>query len=91
MAQRFFKMNKEILPPFSSVGKSLLPGSIYEHYKGQRYKIIGLSRHSETLEELVIYEALYGSHDIWARPLPMFIGTITLDGIPRPRFLKIDP
>ncbi|HEX9595109.1 MAG TPA: DUF1653 domain-containing protein [Candidatus Saccharimonadales bacterium] len=66
------------------------PG-IYEHYKGQRYRVISLARHSETLEELVVYEALYkseefGNNAIWARPLTMFMESVEVDGRPVPRF-----
>lgn len=52
-------MNKETLPPLSALAQSIIVGSLYEHYKGLRYKIIGVARHSETLEELVVYQALY--------------------------------
>ena len=47
-------------------------GGIYQHYKGNRYRVVGVARHSETLENLVIYQALYGEHLLWARPREMF-------------------
>ncbi len=67
----------------------------YEHYKGKQYEVIGLARHSETLEELVIYRALYNSEEfgndiLWARPKSMFFETVNIGGkeIPRFRFVK---
>lgn len=72
----------------------LKPG-IYEHYKGNRYRVIGVARHSETLEELVVYEALndseeFGDNAIWTRPLAMFIESVEVDGrqVPRFRFIS---
>lgn len=58
----------------------------YEHYKGKRYEVIGVARHSETLEELVIYRALYGRYDLWARPLKMFLEKVVVNGKKVPRF-----
>lgn len=58
----------------------------YRHYKGKEYEVIGVAKHSETLEELVIYRALYGKHDLWARPLKMFIERISIDGKKLSRF-----
>ena len=55
---------------------------IYRHYKGQRYRVLGTARHSETLEPLVVYQALYGEHGLWVRPAAMFCETIQLDGEP---------
>ena len=57
----------------------------YEHYKKKKYEVIGLARHSETLEELVVYKALYVSEDfgensIWVRPKKMFFETVMLNG-----------
>ncbi len=49
-------------------------GAKYRHFKGGEYEIIALARHSETLEELVVYKALYGDGEIWARPKSMFVG-----------------
>jgi hypothetical protein len=79
-------MSQEILPRFSPKAKSIAVGSLYEHYKGNRYKILAIARHSETLEELVVYQALYGEGDIWARPLAMFLENVTIEGRSQPRF-----
>ncbi len=79
-------MNKEILPCFSVLAQSIIVGSLYEHYKGLRYKIIGVAHHSETLEELVVYQALYEKGDIWVRPLAMFLENIVINGQSMPRF-----
>lgn len=72
--------------------EKLLPqtGSIYEHYKGQRYQILTVGRHTETLEELVVYQALQDS-EIWVRPVSKFLETISLDGQMRPRFQLVQP
>jgi hypothetical protein len=69
----------------------LIIGGLYEHYKGMRYKVHGLVRHSETLEELVVYEALYENKlgTMWVRPKEMFLEFIELNGKPTPRFRPI--
>ncbi len=59
---------------------------IYRHYKGQRYRVLGTAQHSETMEPLVVYQALYGDFGLWVRPAAMFCETIELDGEPLPRF-----
>ena len=82
-------MSQEVLPCFSPMAKSILVGNLYEHYKGLRYKIIGVARHSETLEELVVYQALYGDSEIWVRPLNMFLENIVINGQLQPRFKLI--
>ena len=61
------------------------PG-IYEHYKGQRYEVIGLARHSETEEELVVYRAMYGDGGLWVRPYLMFTEEVVVNGEPISRF-----
>lgn len=62
----------------------------YRHYKGKEYEVIGFARHSETLEELVIYRALYGNFDLWARPAKMFLEEVEVDGKKIPRFQYLD-
>ena len=52
----------------------------YRHYKGKDYQVIGLARHSETEEILVVYKLLYGDFSLWVRPATMFVETVTLDG-----------
>ena len=58
----------------------------YKHYKGQEYQVIGCARHSETLEEMVVYQPLYGEKGLWVRPVEMFMETVVQDGIEVPRF-----
>ena len=79
-------MSKEVLPRFSAIAKSIVAGSLYEHYNGLRYKIVGVARHSETLEELIVYQALYGEGDLWVRPLSMFLEHVVINGQSQPRF-----
>jgi hypothetical protein len=64
---------------------------IYRHYKGQRYEVVGVARHSETLEELVVYRALYGEHGLWVRPAAMFAEAVLVGGVPVPRFALESP
>ena len=64
-------------------------GERYRHFKGNEYEIVAVGRHSETEEELVVYRALYGSGDVWIRPLAMFTDTVERDGVVMPRFEKV--
>ncbi len=64
---------------------------IYQHYKGNLYEVVGLSRHSETLEEMIVYQALYdspefGNNALWVRPKSLFFGNVIIDGKEVPRF-----
>lgn len=59
---------------------------IYRHYKGNRYQVIGLATHSETLEQLVVYRALYGEFGLWVRPLSMFQESIFVGDLVVQRF-----
>lgn len=63
---------------------------IYKHYKGNMYEVIGVAKHSETLEEFVIYRAMYGENELWARPLSMFLEEVEVDDkkVPRFEFIK---
>jgi cyclomaltodextrinase / maltogenic alpha-amylase / neopullulanase len=61
----------------------------YRHYKGNEYRVVGIARHSETLEPLVVYEALYGERGLWVRPAAMFSETIENGGRRVPRFSRI--
>lgn len=68
---------------------------IYKHYKGNLYEVIGIGHHTETLEELVFYRALYDSHEfgknaLWVRPLAMFLELVEINGKKVPRFEKIE-
>jgi hypothetical protein len=78
-------MSQEPLPPFSLQAKSLARG-IYKHYSGKTYQVLGIGRHSETLEEYVIYKALYDDGDLWIRPLSLFCECVEIDGKDVPRF-----
>ncbi|MEG1782985.1 MAG: DUF1653 domain-containing protein [Oscillospiraceae bacterium] len=61
----------------------------YRHFKGKEYRVLYEARHSETLETMVVYQALYGEGGIWVRPAEMFFEEITRDGKTFPRFQYI--
>lgn len=82
-------MNPKTPPPFSSLAQSVTVGGLYEHYKGFRYKVLAIARHSETLEELVVYQALYGEGGVWVRPLAMFLENVEVNGQFLPRFTEV--
>lgn len=61
----------------------------YRHFKGGEYEVIGVAKHSEAGEELVVYRALYGEHGLWVRPLAMFTESVEVNGQRVPRFTFI--
>ncbi|MDB5753354.1 MAG: hypothetical protein JWP65_3775 [Ramlibacter sp.] len=63
------------LPPLPAT-----PVGRYRHYKGGEYEVIGVARHSETLEPLVVYRPLYNATGMWVRPHAMFFGQLQVDG-----------
>lgn len=78
-------MSAEILPPLVTT-----PPGRYRHYKGGEYEVVGTVRHSETLEPMTLYRALYGEQGLWVRPAAMFEETVVIDGVRQPRFRKLD-
>jgi len=71
------------MPPEIAPGK-------YRHFKGGLYEVLGIARHSETQEEMVVYRPLYGEAGLWVRPRAMFDETVTHEGKLQPRFQRID-
>jgi hypothetical protein len=61
----------------------------YRHYKGNEYRVVSLARHSETLEPMVVYEALYGERGMWVRPAALFVETVEIEGRRLPRFQRL--
>ncbi len=66
-------------------GPTLRPGR-YRHFKGKDYEVLGVARHSEGLEDMVVYRPLYGESGLWVRPLSMFVEEVERDGVRLPRF-----
>jgi hypothetical protein len=64
------------------------PGE-YEHFKGNRYEVVGVARDSETEEPAVVYRPLYGERGLWVRPLAMFVEHVERDGYSGPRFVRV--
>ena len=77
-------MTDKDLPPLIET-----PPGRYRHYKGMLYDVLGTVRHSETLEPMTLYRALYGEHGLWVRPAAMFLETVDIDGVVQPRFRKL--
>lgn len=65
------------------------PPGLYRHYKGGEYRLVGVVRHSETLEPLVLYRPLYNASGDWVRPYAMFFEDVVIDGVRQPRFTRI--
>ena len=70
--------------------KLILQPGIYEHYKGNKYQVIGIARHSATHEELAVYREIYGEFSWWVRPLSMVLEQVEVAGKKVPRFRLID-
>lgn len=66
----------------------ITPGR-YRHFKGREYTVLGVARHSETFEELVVYRQEYGDRGLWVRPAEMFAATVELEGNLVPRFTRV--
>jgi hypothetical protein len=73
------------LPPLPAA-----PAGRYRHDKGGEYALIGVARHSQTLEPLVVYRPLYGTGELWVRPHAMFFGSVVVDGRRVLRFTPLD-
>jgi hypothetical protein len=67
-----------------------VPGR-YRHFKGGEYEVVGVARHSETDERLVVYRPLYDDSGLWVRPAAMFLETVTVNGQTVPRFAYLGP
>jgi len=65
------------------------PPGLYRHYKGGLYEVIDMVRHSETLEPMTLYRALYGARGLWVRPAAMFAESVEIDGQRQPRFMRL--
>ena len=81
-------MNKRVNP--SEATTLALKKGIYRHFKGNLYQLLEIAKHSETMEEFVVYKALYGEQGVWIRPLAMFEETIKRDGVNLKRFEFIE-
>lgn len=77
-------MSEEILPPLI-----ITPPGRYQHYKGGLYEVVDTVRHSETLEPMTLYRALYGEKGLWVRPAAMFLENVEIEGVSQPRFAKV--
>ena len=67
----------------------MIKKGIYQHYKGNMYEVIGIASHSETMEKMVVYKALYGDGELWVRPASMWNEQIDVNGETKPRFKLI--
>ncbi len=73
-------------PPSSPQAAQQPPLGLYRHYKGRDYRLLHVARHSETEEQMAVYQQCYGDEAIWVRPLPMFCESLTLEDKSVPRF-----
>ena len=79
------KMTDEKLPPLITT-----PPGRYRHYKGGLYEVVDTVRHSESLEPMTLYRALYGEQGLWVRPAAMFLEEVVIEGLRQPRFARIE-
>ncbi len=77
-------MSDDTLPPLTTT-----PPGRYRHYKGMLYEVLDTVRHSETLEPMTLYRALYGERGLWVRPADMFAEEVRIDGVRQPRFARL--
>lgn len=77
-------MNDHDLPPLIQT-----PPGLYRHYKGGLYEVIDTVRHSESLEPMTLYRALYGQRGLWVRPAAMFLERVTIDGVEQASFQAV--
>ena len=70
--------------------QELKVNGVYRHYKGNFYKVLGVAKHSETLEELVVYQAQYGEMGLWVRPKHMFLEEVVINGEKLARFQLVE-
>ena len=80
----------EMLPSCEEAAAAIPPGR-YRHFKGREYEVIGIARHSETEESMVVYRALYGDGGLWVRPADMWNETVERNGVTCKRFERIEP
>lgn len=79
-------MNAAALPPLPAT-----PLGRYRHHKGAEYEVIGVARHSESGEPMVVYRPCHDSSGWWVRPHAMFFEQVAIDGATRPRFARVEP
>ena len=77
-------MSNDVLPPLIET-----PPGRYRHYKGMEYEVVGTVRHSESLEPMTLYRALYGEHGLWVRPAAMFNEEVVIAGVRQLRFTPV--
>ena len=78
-------MTSEKLPPLITT-----PLGRYRHYKGGLYEVLDTVRHSESLEPMTLYRALYGEQGLWVRPAAMFLEDVVIGGLCQPRFSRVE-
>lgn len=74
----------------SKESEKIIVGGKYEHYKGMQCRVLGIALHSETLEEMVVYQHLDEEKMIWVRPLKMFLEEVEINGVKKPRFKYVN-